>query len=417
MAEPYHLYGYRKNANYFGFNLFCEIDNPGEWYLDRDTGLLYWYPPVNIDPQKAEVTFTYFSSPYMLEISDCSNMTVDGLSFKEGRGSAIAIHGGDNNRIMNCRIERFGQDGIHIYDGENHGVSGCALFGFGYGGIKVRGGDRKTLTPSGHFIEHTTIDYFSLFKHTYEPAVHVDGCGIRLSNNRFRHSTSSAMRLEGNDHLIEYNQISHVVDESDDQGALDMWYNPSYRGNIIRYNHWSDISGGSLHGAAAIRLDDMISGTFIYGNLFERCGVLDFGAVQIHGGKDNMIENNIFYNCHAAVSFSPWNKERWLSELNSQAIHTRIYEEVDIRSEIYQKQYPELKSLHENENRNIINNNLIIHCKKTFLRDDMKQIKENNTVHDEAIHPIQYYCTPSVLEKYGLTPIPFDAIGPKNNRW
>ena len=59
------------------------------------------------------------------------------------------------------------------------------------------------------------------------------------------------MRLEGNDFIIEYNEIAHVVNESDDQGGLDMWNNPSYRGNIIRYNRWSDIQGGTNHGAVS----------------------------------------------------------------------------------------------------------------------------------------------------------------------
>ena len=57
-----------------------------------------------------------------------------------------------------------------------------------------------------------------------------------MSHNRFRHSSSSALRVEGNEHVIEYNEISDVVNESDDQGGLDMWYNLSYQGNIIRYN-------------------------------------------------------------------------------------------------------------------------------------------------------------------------------------
>ena len=29
---------------YYTYNLFEELDHPGEWFLDRPTGLLYWYP-------------------------------------------------------------------------------------------------------------------------------------------------------------------------------------------------------------------------------------------------------------------------------------------------------------------------------------------------------------------------------------
>jgi len=143
------------------------------------------------------------------------------------------------------------------------------------------------------------------------------------------------MRLEGNDFTIEYNEISQVVNESDDQGALDMWYNPSYRGVSIRFNRWSDITGGTHSGAAGVRLDDMISGVTIYGNIFERCGARLFGGVQIHGGKDNLVENNLFIQCNAAVTFHVLDEKRWLEQLDSPEMKEQIFREVDIRSPFY----------------------------------------------------------------------------------
>ena len=32
---PYHGYGYRKGQWFYAFNVLAEIDQPGEWYLDR----------------------------------------------------------------------------------------------------------------------------------------------------------------------------------------------------------------------------------------------------------------------------------------------------------------------------------------------------------------------------------------------
>jgi len=416
-CPPYHEYGYRDSLRYFGLNLFCEIDQPGEWYLDRSDGLLYWYPPEGIDPNGAKVTLSVFSSPYMVELQNCSYLTLQGLTFQEGRGNAILVRGGEKNLISDCRIERFGQDGIHIQAGVGHGISGCLLADLGCGGIKLQGGDRRTLTPAGHFVEHTVVEHFSLFKRTYEPAVHMDGCGMRLSNNRFRFSSSSAMRLEGNDFIIEYNQISRVVNESDDQGGLDIFYNPSYRGNVIRYNHWSEISGGTRHGAAGVRLDDMISGVVIYGNIFERCGARDFGGVQIHGGKDNLVENNLFYRCSAAVSFSSWGRERWLKQLDSPVIEKKIYQDVDIRSAVYQQRYPELKTLREDPDRNTVRNNLLVDCENVFLRDPKKGVAENNPSLSSAGKSVQTFCSAQQLKPFGLPPIPSDKMGPKKNRW
>ncbi|NLP11810.1 right-handed parallel beta-helix repeat-containing protein [bacterium] len=416
-CPPYHGYGYRDSLRYFGLNLFCEIDQPGEWYLDRSDGKLYWYPPEGTDPNSAKATLSVFSSPYMVELQECSYLTLQGLTFQEGRGSAILVRGGEKNLISDCRIQRFGLDGIHIQAGVGHGISGCLLADFGCGGIKLQGGDRRTLTPAGHFVEHTVVEHFSLFKRTYEPAVHMDGCGMRLSNNRFRFSSSSAMRLEGNDFIIEYNQIGRVVNESDDQGGLDIFYNPSYRGNVIRYNHWSEIFGGTHHGAAGVRLDDMISGVVIYGNIFEQCGARDFGGVQIHGGKDNLVENNLFYHCFAAVSFSSWGRERWLKQLDSPVIMKKIYEDVDIHSTVYQQRYPELKTLREDPDRNTVKNNLLVDCENVFLRDPKKGITENNPSVRSAGRSVQAFCSAQQLNPFGLQPIPFDQMGPKKNRW
>mgnify|MGYP000293662063 CR=1 FL=1 len=129
-------------------------------------------------------------------------------------------------------------------------------------------------------------------------------------------STSSAMRIEGNDHLIEYNEIHSVVYEFDDQAGIDMFGNPAYRGNVIRFNFWHHIgSGHNVAGQAGIRLDDFISAVHVYGNVFYRSAGGRFGGVQIHGGKDNVVDNNLFVDCKYALSFSPWGNARWLERL------------------------------------------------------------------------------------------------------
>ncbi|MCG6188454.1 right-handed parallel beta-helix repeat-containing protein [Maribellus maritimus] len=417
LKEPFHRYGYGDSLRYFGLNLFCEIDQPGEWYLDRLDNHLYWCMPEGVDPKKDEVTLSVFNAPYMVEIRDCSNLKLQGLTFREGRGSAILVSEGKNCLIADCRVERFGQDGIHIDGGSNDGISGCYLSTFGCAGISIKGGDRKTLTPANHFVENTIVSDFSLFHRTYEPAVYVAGCGISLRHNCFQNSSSSAMRLEGNDITVEYNEISHVVNESDDQGGLDMWYNPSYRGTVVQYNYWHDIKGGTVHGAAGVRLDDMISGVKIYGNVFERCGARHFGGVQIHGGKDNLVENNLFYNCLAAVSLSPWKGNRWAEGLESPVIQKKMYNDVDIRSELYQQKYPELKSIRENPNQNTIKNNLVVDCEQVLLKDGGFNIVENNTAINSEGKSATEFCKADILKEYGLEPIPFSEIGLKNNKW
>ena len=419
LGEPYHGYGYKDSLRYFGLNLFCEINRPGDWYLNRSSGKLYWYPPEGIDPEKAEVSLTCFNDPYMLELMDCSYITFEGLTFREGRGSAVKIEGGMSNLLSGCRMERFGRDGVHITGGAYHGATGCYLSHFGHGGFRITGGDRKTLIPCGHFVEHTVVENFSLFQRTYAPAVYLEGCGSRIAHNRFRYSSSSAISIAGNDFVIEYNEVSHVVKESDDQGGLDTpsIYDPSQRGVVIRYNRWSDIAGGTQCGAAAIRFDDMISGMLVYGNLFERCGAVHFGGVQIHGGKDNRIENNVFYECPFAVTFSPWGEKRWLQGLDNEITRKKIYGDVDINADVYRQKYPELQQdIRLNADVNSVTDNLMISCDQMFNLKDNQHVS-NNTALEANGKPIEVFCSQEELEKFGLQPIPVEKIGPTDNRW
>lgn len=161
----------------------------------------------------------------------------------------------------------------------------------------------------------------------------------------------------------------------------------------------------------------MISGVTIYGNIFERAGARQFGGVQINGGKDNVVENNLFYQCLAAVSFSTWDPKRWLSELEKPILHKKIFEDVDVTSPAFRARYPLMTDIRENINVNRILRNVIIDCKQPYLRGQNRQIMENNRVLEGTGKPLSTFLTTSFFEESGLKPIPFREIGPQSNRW
>ena len=313
---PRPSYGIRKGQRYYALNVFRELSRPGEWYLDRRTGMIYWIAPEGIEPVKAATTFSVCSEPFVV-LENVAHVILLGLAFQDGRGDGIHVRGGSDCLIAGCTLRRLGGDAVVVSGGQRHGIFGCAMQTLGCGGAKVGGGNAKTLSPGGHFVENCTVSDISRYKRTYTPAVLLDqgGCGNRIAHCLFERMPSSAMRIEGNDHLIELNLVRHVDEESDDQGGLDMWGNPLYRGVVIRWNRWSDIRGGTQCGAAGVRLDDMISGVAIYGNIFERCGDALFGGIQVHGGKENLIDGNLFLDCPAGISFSRWGQQRWLGAI------------------------------------------------------------------------------------------------------
>ena len=44
-TAPYGLYSFRKGQRFYFLNVLEELDQPGEWFLDRRTRLLYFWPP------------------------------------------------------------------------------------------------------------------------------------------------------------------------------------------------------------------------------------------------------------------------------------------------------------------------------------------------------------------------------------
>lgn len=390
LKKPFHNYGYKNGFRYYATNLLCELDAPGEYFLDAEKGVILWIPPEGTNLDETVTTLSVLDAKYMLSLAECEHVYLEGFHFRYGRDTAVLIQKGNHCVVIRCQVENFGRDAIHIYGGTENGVWNCEMRSLGAGGVTLSGGDRKTLIPCNHFLEESLVSQFSRVKRTYAPAVRLGGCGIRVAHNEFTDSSSSAISLGGNDFLIEYNRIIDVVKESDDQGGVDCWYNPTYRGVVIRYNYWSNIVGGTHCGAAGIRLDDIISGFHIYGNIFDHCGSHLFGGVQIHGGKDNIVEDNLFYRCHAAISFSPWG-QRYLdaiagkpASLSKISLTPKMYEEVDIRSARWQEKYPALKNIDQDPDRNLVRNNLLVNCVHTFLRKPEATVPENTVeIQDE----------------------------------
>lgn len=411
LAKPYSGYGYRKDQRYYAVNVLRELDSPGEWYLDRRSGKVYWLPPADIDAAKAAVVLSLCEDSFVT-MDNVSHVVLIGLTFQEGRGDGIHIQGGVDCLLAGCTLRRFGGDAVVVQGGHHHGIFGCVMHTLGCGGMQVNGGDRQSLSPGGHYVENCTVSDISRIKRTYTPAVLMDGCGNRVAHNLFERIPSSAMRIEGNDHLIELNLIRNVVQESDDQGGIDMFGNPLYRGVVIRWNRWSDIQGGTHCGAAGIRLDDMISGIAIYGNLFERCGAVLFGGVQIHGGKDNLVDGNVFVDCRAGLSFSRWDEARWLKGIDGSLQQAS--------REPYASRYPDLARLKVGANINYISRNLMVKCQDVFTRDGGVERSVLNQASDAPIAPEVLSgenAGDTRLRQILFDPIPVKEMGPYAHPW
>jgi hypothetical protein len=417
LAEPWHRYGYRKGQPYYAVNLLAELDAPGEWYLDRQTAKLYFYPPADL--AQATVELSVFDRP-MVCLERVEHVTLEGLAWDLGAADAVMLRGCRHCLLNGCTVRRFAGEGVIVDGGTACGLLACNIDSLGRGGISMSGGDRKTLTPAGHFVENCHIHHLSRIHPTYTPAVRLTGVGSRIAHNLFHDIASSAINLAGNEHLVELNEAYNIVMESDDQGGVDMFGNPTYRGNVFRYNYWhhvGDWQGVSPHppgGRAGIRLDDAISGVLVYGNVFYRSstGTWPFGGLQIHGGKDNVVDNNLFVDCQVAISFSPWGEKRW-REYTQTTLAAG-----DIDRQLYLRRYPALTRLSETPDANLVLRNVVSGCGQFLSRErGTNELVDNcltaatSGCPDAAQRRFPFQADAAVLDACGFQPIPVDEIG------
>ncbi len=292
VKPPYHGYGYRKGQWFYAFNLLSELDRPGEWHLDRSTGLLYFWPPAPLTQGSTVVSLV----PTLVAMKRASHVTLQGLTLEACRGTAIQVSGGTRVRIAGCTIRNTGQGAVSL-SGTDSGVIGCDIYETGSGGISLDGGDRKALTPATLYAENNHIHHFSRWDRVYQPGISLNGVGHRASHNLIDNAPHMAIGFSGNDHLIEFNEIHDVCYESNDAGAIYAGRNWTMRGTIIRNNFFHHIQGFEGRGCVGVYLDDQFSGTEVVGNVFYRVT----RAAMIGGGRDCTIANNIFVDCVPAT--------------------------------------------------------------------------------------------------------------------
>ena len=207
LARP-HVYGLQQGnflpRRYRAINLLEELDQPGEYYIDREKGTFYFFPPARL--AGARIVLATLSSP-VVAMKDASHVILRGFIVEDSQGDGMAIHGGAANRIEACAVRNVRQLGIRVEGGQRHRVEACDIYDTGTGGLLLAGGDRKTLTPARHEAINNHIWRFSQNQLTGAYAVDFEGVGNRAAHNLIHDAPHQAIMVGGNDHVFEYNII------------------------------------------------------------------------------------------------------------------------------------------------------------------------------------------------------------------
>ena len=263
-----------------------------------------------------------------------SNIRLEGLTFCDadytvpGGGytpddAAIVVSGADGGgdlvAICGCRFEHAGGYAVRLEERSRRAlIERNEMHGLGGGGVLMIGDD-ATKPVDNRIIANTIVECGRVYKHI--AAVYVtSGSRNHIAHNlirrmpRYAISCKSSKGRSSHENVIEYNDIADTNLETNDTGAIEtLGKDRVPSGNVIRYNLVRNAVGlkttqhgefMSPHYTWGIYLDDFSSGTLIYGNIVD--GTV-LGGVNLHGGKDNRIENNILLNgSERQISFSPY---------------------------------------------------------------------------------------------------------------
>lgn len=434
-----HTYGLKPNRRYAAINLIEEIDSPGEWVLDRGTGVLYLYPPEPMDA--ARIVVSMVAEP-LVRMQQASHLTLQGLTFEFGRGKAVEMLGGTDNLIAGCTVRNLGTSAIDIResegtsrghilletgdpvkDGRRNGVVGCDIYNVGTGGISLQGGDRATLTPAGHYAVNNDIHHYSRRKRTNCPGISLHGVGQRMAHNFIHDAPHTGMFYSGNDHIIEFNEATRLCYETGDVGVFYSGRNWTFRGNVVRHNFIHHIDAPGHVGSMAVYLDDSHSSTTICGNVFYK---VEYAAF-IGGGRDNLVENNIFIDCEAAVHLDN-RSQGWAHKYQIPGGDHQMFQKLkDVRHDQppYSERFPELAHILQEEPHeprgNVVRRNVCVRGKwlHTYKgAEAVLRLEQNLVTRDdpgfanEGRMDFALRADSTVLEQVpGFQPIPFAKIG------
>ncbi len=316
-----------KSVRYWVENIPEALDQPDEWYLDVQTGILKYYPPIGWDPKKSMVT-----APRLQELvrvsgdtkalvrTPVSRVVFRGLRFTEcdyelpsqgliSQQTAVPIHGAvtiENSidgTIQNCLFENLGGYAIELGVGSKGWViAGNQLRSLGAGGIRV-GDPHHPLPKADDLCESHRISDNDIGElgRIFAPA---SGIVVYQSGkNRIRHNrihdlyytgisvgwtwgyTESACR----DNLVEFNLVERVGQGklTDMGGIYTLGPQP---GTLIRNNLFRDIESHD-YGGWGLYTDEGSTGIVLENNVVYRCKSAGFHQ---HYGRDNVVRNNLF---------------------------------------------------------------------------------------------------------------------------
>lgn len=279
---------------FFVSNVLAELDTPGEYYVNRTSGMAYVWPPAAATPHAGAGAPTAWASLLedLVVVQDAAGVSIEGVSLGVARGAALVANNATGLRVVNASLANIGNMALNVTGGGGNLFSRIAVAGAGNGGAYLVGGDRSTLARSGHVIADSTFTDYNRHQVCYTPGVALDGVGHTLERSEIHDAPHQAVWVQGNFHSLSRNSIHDVCQITEDSGAVYAGRDWTYQGNVIEGNVFANINtlaaANGRNNVQAVYLDDLVSGFAIFGNTFVNVS----RALHLGGGRSIVFQNN-----------------------------------------------------------------------------------------------------------------------------
>ena len=340
-------------------NIFEELDAPGEWFLNKKTNTLYFYPPAGVDLAAATIETVRLKSLVQFQGSEQSPVkfvSFKGIIFRQTlrtfmetrepvvrsdwaiyRGGALFFNGTEDCSVEDCFLDQLGGNAIFVSNYNRRvTIRGCHIYKAGANGVAFMGDPaaaRSVLLNYNQSRKLAEIDQTPGPKTDNYPAdclvedclIHQTGCvekqtapvEIDLAQSiTVRHCSIYDVPRAGinigdgcwGGHVIEFCDIFDTVKETGDHGSFNSWGRDRFwQSDVNRINQ-------IVQQAPALPLADVVKPIILRNNRW-RCDHgwdidLDDGSsnyritnnlclnngIKNREGFDRVVENNILVN-------------------------------------------------------------------------------------------------------------------------
>ncbi|MBN1348820.1 right-handed parallel beta-helix repeat-containing protein [candidate division KSB1 bacterium] len=322
----------KKFAPYYVENVFEHLDTPGEWYLNRQTGILYYMPLPDEEMHQADAIAPALSRLLSFEGKPETDRFIEHIHF---RGIAFEhsewLYPSESNEIGDlqaavavpgavyaegirqccfekCSFRHLGSYALELSRGcQNNRITNCEFADLGAGGIKIGKPLQRELPAEQTHSNVIAKCHIHSGGYFYHQAVGVwigqsfDNQLIRNHIHDFYYTGISVgwtwgykpTLAKGN--LVEFNHVHHIGIRTTGEGPLLSDMGGIYTlgiqpGTVIRNNVFHDIAAHN-YGGWGIYFDEGSTHILAENNIVYRT---THGGFHQHYGKENIIRNNIF---------------------------------------------------------------------------------------------------------------------------